>query len=377
MARTADVIVVGLGAMGSAALYHLASRGARVVGFDRFSPPHTLGSTHGLSRIIREAYYEHPRYVPLVQRAYELWADLERRSGRHLFQQTAGLMIGAREGVLVSGARRSAAEHRLDYEELSAAAVRSRFPAFSVPNDMVALLERRAGVLDPEGCVDAHLALAAGAGAEVRTNEPVLSWDGRVGGVTLETASGRYESACLALCAGAWTPVLLNDNEVSLSVERQVMHWFTPQRDAGLFRPSRCPIAMIEYAANRFFYTLPDSGQGLKAAIHHEGETVDPDSVTRDVRSDETQRVLELLRRFLPLAAGAHRHAATCLYTNTADGHFLIAPHVHHGHVLIVSACSGHGFKFASAIGEAVADILTGKPREDLHPFGRDRLVTM
>jgi sarcosine oxidase len=373
MSKTADVAVVGLGAMGSAALYHLANRGIRVVGFDRYAPPHALGSTHGLSRIIREAYYEHPIYVPLVQRAYELWAELERRAERRLFVQTGGLMIGPSSGVLVRGAARSARTHALAHEELSAAAVRARFPGFTVPDDMVALFEPRAGVLDPEACVDAHLRLAASAGADLHANEPVIAWTAHARGVTIETSAACYEVGRVALCSGAWTPSLLPDADLPLWIERQVMHWFTPRSHHELFTPARCPIAMIEYAPDRFFYTLPDSGSGLKAAIHHEGPAVDPDSVTRAVDPQETTRVFELLNRFLPRAAGVHQQAATCLYTNTPDGHFFIAPHQQHEQVLVVSACSGHGFKFASAIGEAIADLLTGQPRRDLAPFGPSR----
>ena len=375
MAHTTDVIVVGLGAMGSAALYHLAHRGVRVAGFDRFTPPHALGSTHGLSRIIRESYYEHPRYVPLVQRAYELWADLERRSARRLFHQTGGLMIGQRKGVLVTGALRSAREHGLEHEELSAAAVRSRFPAFAVPNEMIAFYEPRAGILDPEGCVDAHLHLAAAAGAEVFVDEPVRDWSVGGGRVRVVTSKGEYDAGRLALCAGAWTPALLDDDSVELRVERQVMHWFTPARDPELFRPAACPIAMIEYAPDRIFYFVPDGGDGVKAAIHHEGEAADPDTVRRDVDEDDIDRVTRLLTTYLPAAAGVRRRSATCLYTNTPDGHFLIAPHARHDDVLVVSACSGHGFKFASAIGEAVADLVMGTERPDLLPFGRERLV--
>lgn len=374
MSKTADVAVIGLGAMGSAALYHLASRGVRVIGFDRLTPPHVFGSTHGLSRIIREAYYEHPLYVPLVQRAYELWADLERLTGGRLLQQTGGLMIGPRDGALVSGALRSAREHSLAHEELTAAEVHSRYPAFAVPEDMMALYEPRAGVLDPEGCVDAHLRLAGSAGAELHTNEPVSSWQARSGVITIETSASRYDVARVALCAGAWTPALLQSSDMPFWIERQVMHWFTPRRDSEVFAPEKCPIAMIEYARDRFFYTLPDSGSGVKAALHHEGDSVDPDTVKRVVDERETMRVFELLRRYLPGAAGRHRRAATCLYTNTPDGHFYIAPHSALPELLVVSACSGHGFKFASAIGEAVADMLTGTPRPDLESFGRARL---
>ena len=375
MAHTTDVIVVGLGAMGSAALYHLAQRGVRVAGFDRFVPPHALGSTHGLSRIIRESYYEHPRYVPLVQRAYELWADLERRSARRLFHQTGGLMIGRRNGVLVAGALRSAREHGLEHEELTAADVHSRFPGFVLPNEMVAFYEPRAGILDPEGCVGAHLRLAAAAGAEVHLDEPVRAWTVAANRVRLVTPTGEYDAGRLALCAGAWTPALLDDDSVALRVERQVMHWFTPARDPDLFTPAHCPIAMIEYAPDRIFYFVPDGGDGVKAAIHHEGEPADPDAVRRDVDDEDIDRVTRLLATYLPAAAGVRRRSATCLYTNTPDGHFLVAPHARHENVLVVSACSGHGFKFASAIGEAVADLLMGAARPDLEPFGRQRLL--
>jgi sarcosine oxidase len=377
MTHTTDVIVVGLGAMGSATLFHLAQRGVRAVGFDTYGPPHALGSTHGLSRIIRESYYEHPRYVPLVQRAYELWSDLERRSARRLFHQTGGLMIGDRDGVLVSGALRSAQEHRLPHELLSADAVHDRFPAFTLPNDMVGFFEPRAGVLDPEGCVDAYLSLAAAAGAEVRPNEPVRQWTVAGGRVRVTTVSGEYEAARVALCAGAWTPDLLDGDDIALRVERQVMHWFTPARDLELLSIARCPIAMTEYAADRIFYFVPDSGDGVKAAIHHEGEITHPDRVRRDVDPNEVEPVRRLLAKYLPGANGALRGSAACLYTDTVDGHFLITPHRRDPEVLVVSACSGHGFKFASAIGEAAADLLMGLSRPDLAAFGRERLASV
>ena len=370
MARSIDVVVAGLGAMGSAALYHLARRGVRVVGLDRYSPPHSLGSTHGLSRIIREAYYEHPLYVPLVQRAYELWAELESLSGRSLFRQTGGLMIGPRDGTLVAGARRSAREHALTFDELTADEARARFPAFAIPDGMSALHEPRAGVLDPEGGVAAHLELARASGADVRADEPVVRWHAERGRVRVVTAGGEYEAPRLALCTGAWTPSLVADLPVLLNVERQVMHWFTPARRAERFSPDHCPIAMIEYAPERLFYILPDSGDGVKAAIHHEGILTNPEQVSRQIGRDEVDRVRELLRQYLPDAAGTLRRSATCLYTNTTDHHFLVDFHPRQAEVLIVSACSGHGFKFASAIGELAADLLSGvAPTFDLRPF--------
>jgi sarcosine oxidase len=371
-----DVIVAGLGAMGSATLYHLARKGARVAGFDRFAPPHTLGSTHGKSRIIREAYYEHPLYVPLVRRAYELWEELERECGRRLYYRTGGLMLGPRDGVLLAGARRSAREHGIAHEELSAAEVHARFPGIEVASDFSGLLELRAGVLDPEGCVAAHLTLAERAGAEVMPNDPALRWGASGGAVTVEAASGQYEAARLVVSAGAWVTELVPGLPLPLSVERQVMLWFQPSGDASLYGPERCPVAMFEYAPDGIFYSLPDLGDGLKAAIHHEGMTTGPESVRREVSERDIAPVRARLQQFMPGANGPLRSCAVCLYTNTPDTHFAVGPHPGHSEVLVVSPCSGHGFKFASAIGEAVAELaLEGKSRFDLRPFGLDRSV--
>jgi sarcosine oxidase len=369
-----DAIVVGLGAMGSAALYHLAQRGVRVAGFDRYAPPHPLGSTHGHSRIIREAYYEHPQYVPLVRRAYELWDELEEAWGRTLFQRTGGLMLGPRDGMLVSGARHSALEHAIPHEELSAEEVSARFPAFCVPDSMVGLLETRAGVLHPEGCVEAHLTLARRSGAHVYTGEPVLRWRKAGQGVQVETASGSYVADRVAVAAGAWAPELFPDLALPLSVERQVMHWFEPRAEPARFAIEHCPVSMVEYTPDHILYTLPNSGEGFKAATHHNGESADPNTVRREVATEEVEEVRALLHQFLPLANGELRASATCLYTNTPDRDFLIGFHPNDARVLLVSPCSGHGFKFASAIGEAVAQLLTaGKSDADLAPFRVER----
>jgi sarcosine oxidase len=371
-----EAIIVGLGAMGSAALYQLARRGVRVAGFDRHTPPHPFGSTHGHSRIIREAYYEHPLYVPLVRRAYELWDELQDSWGRTLFRRTGGLMLGPHDGMLVSGARRSALEHAIPHEELSAAEVTARFPAFCIPEHMVGLLEARAGVLHPEGCVEAHLALARRAGADVHVGEPVVRWRSNEQSVEVETTSGRYAADRVAIAAGAWATELLPDLALPLSVERQVMHWFEPRAERARFGPDQCPVSMVEYAPDRILYTLPDSGEGFKAATHHEGESADPNTVRRDVAPVEVEQVRALLRQFLPLANGELLASATCLYTNTPDRDFLIDFHPDNSRVLIVSPCSGHGFKFASAIGEAVAELLAlGRSTADLTPFGLKRFA--
>ena len=366
-----DVIVAGLGAMGSAAVREIARRGLRVLGLDRYAPPHARGSTHGRTRIIREAYFEHPAYVPLVQRAAELWETLGREVGDELFVRTGGLMIGPEQGTLVAGARASAEQHDLPYELLTLPDVRSRFPALIPESSMVALYEPRAGVLFPEACVRALLSCAANDGAELTTNEAMLSWRVEGGVVRVATPLGEHVTNRLVLTLGPWLPQHLKGASLPLVVERQMQHWFAPLQSAEWCHPDRMPIALWQLTdSDRVFYTLPDFGDGVKVAIHHEGEFTDPDRVQRTVSAEEDGRVRELVARFLPTVAGAIRDRAVCLYTNTPDGHFLIDRHPAHPEVLIVSACSGHGFKFASVIGESVAQLVADEtPTLDLSLF--------
>jgi sarcosine oxidase len=374
MRESYDVAVAGLGAMGSAAAFHLARRGGKVLGLDRFTPPHAFGSSHGQTRIIREAYFEHPMYVPLVQRAYELWAELERASGRDLLRITGGLMIGRPDGVLVSGARRSAEQHRLPHELLSAADVVNRFPALRPADDMVAVWEPRAGILFPEACVGAHLTLARAHGATLRYEEPVVSWHSDGDGVRVVTARGEYHAGQLLLTAGSWIGSLLPQLHLPFSVERQVMLWFAARANPAQFAPARCPIHLWETSPQGFFYGLPDLGDGVKLAIHHAGDRADPDRLRREVSDAEVASVRELLRRFLPDADGALRASEVCMYTNTPDEHFWIDRHPQHPQVLIASPCSGHGFKFSSVIGEVLAELLIdGRSRFDLSLFRQRR----
>jgi sarcosine oxidase len=345
----------------------MSRRGLRVLGLDRYAPPHAHGSTHGRTRIIREAYFEHPAYVPLVQRAEELWSELERDVGERLYVRTGGLMIGPEHGILVAGARTSAEQHGLPYELLMAAEVRRRFPALAPPDDSIALHEPRAGVLFPEACVRALLSCAARSGADLRTNEPMLSWRLEGGGVRVATALGEKVADRLVLSLGPWLPEFLNGAAIPLTVERQMQHWFSPRANAERFTPEHLPIALWE--TDRLFYTLPDFGDGIKIAVHHDGTITDPHHVRRTINEDEDASARTLVDRFLPDASGELRDRAVCLYTNTPDGHFLIDSHPIHPEVLIVSACSGHGFKFATAVGEIVAETILGEARDDLALF--------
>jgi sarcosine oxidase len=371
---TYDVAIVGLGAAGSATLHALARRGARVIGFDRFHSPHPLGSTHGRSRIIREAYYESPVYVPLVRRAYEAWARIARDSGQSLFRQTGGLMLGPPNGELVAGAKRSAETHGLPHDVLDASEIGRRFPGFAVEPGTVGVLEPRAGFLDPELCVQSCLELAARGGATIRFDTPVSGWRATGDTLRIDTAEGAIACDRAILASGPWLPAMLG-GRLPLSVERQVTYWFRPAREVDLFRADRCPVFMWEWSPGRLFYGIPDHGYGVKVARHHEGKTVSPDEVDRTVHPEEVAVMRELVRRFLPAADGPLREAVVCLYTNTPDHHFLLGPHPEEPRVLLASACSGHGFKFASAVGEVLADlVLSGRTDVDVSLFGPGRL---
>jgi sarcosine oxidase len=365
-----DVIVVGLGGMGSATAYQLAGRGKRVLGLEKFSPAHDRGSSHGRSRIIRQAYFEDPAYVPLLLRAYELWEQLERETGRELMTLTGGLMVGRREGELVSGSSRSAEKHGLPYELLDADEIKDRFPPFSPDPDTVALYEEKAGFVKPEETVRAHLDRAASLGAELRFEEPVLSWEAVPSGVRVETPEGSYQAERLVISPGAWAPQLLAGLGLPLEVTRQVMYWFEPKRFPELFSPDRFPIFMWEPEDGSVFYGIPDGlDGGVKAAFHHVGGTAcTPETLNKEVRDTEVSRIRERLATHVPDLAGRCLEAKACMYTNTPDEHFVISVHPELEQVAIACGFSGHGYKFCSVVGEILADLATvGSTR---HPVG-------
>jgi sarcosine oxidase len=368
--------VVGLGAMGSASAYHLSGAGCRVLGLDRFKPPHNLGSSHGLTRIIREAYFEHPSYVPLVQRSYQLWEELERKSGRQLLLPTGGLMIGPLNGPLIAGARRSASKHHLPHQLLTGAQLRKRFPAFCPAPDMVAVSEPRAGILFPELAVKTHLKLAANQGAILRFGDEALHW--RVGrkGVEVTTATGIHRGDWLIISAGPWAGSLLSGLGLPLIVERQVLAWFQPKSHPELFKPDRFPIFICQYAPRAFFYGFPDLGDGCKVALHHEGQITSPDAPRHEPEAADIAPLRELLRRFIPWGNGPVKSSTACLYTNAPDEHFVFGRHPRFPQVIIVSPCSGHGFKFSPVIGEIVRQFVTGEQTSfDLSLFRPDRFA--
>jgi len=362
----ADIIVAGLGAHGSSAAYALASRGAAVLGFDRFTRGHTLGSSAGLSRIIRLSYYEHPDYVPLLRRAWELWRELERASGEHLLTETGGLYAGPPDGQLVSGALNSARSHRLDHEVLDTRTLRERYPLFAWLEGWTGVFERQAGWLAPERCIETHLRLAERAGATFRFEEPIERWGSTFDGIRVTTRSGSFEAKQLVITAGAWTAKLVPSLASQLSVERSVLFWFEPRAERDAF--ARLPVYIVE-DTDRIFYGFPYiEGQGVKVAGLHFGDPADPDTLDRTPSADDEERVRGWLRRRVPLANGERRDAKVCMYTNTVDSHFVIDNLLEDSNVVVASACSGHGFKFASVIGEILADLVLDGETE--HPIG-------
>jgi sarcosine oxidase len=370
-----QAVVVGLGGMGSAALAQLAQRGARVLGLEQYHPAHALGSSHGGSRIIRKAYYEDPAYVPLVLRAYELWHDLEQRTGTTLLIRTGGLMAGYEGCEIVEGSTRSARAHGLAHELLDAVELRRRFPALRPRADEVALYEPDAGVLFPEQCVLAHLQVAIAAGAEARFGVPVLGWRATEAGVTIQTGAREIDCERLILTAGPWLGQVAPALGRRLQVERNVMHWFEPQARADRLSPSALPIYILERRGLTPFYGIPYlDGQGIKAAFHYSGQDATPDKLDRNVGQDEVEAMRAALLDWIPDAAGDWRGSTVCMYTNTPDKHFIVGHHPEHEQVLIAGGFSGHGFKFCSAIGDALADLATtGSAAQALDLFSPTR----
>ena len=358
----ADVAIVGLGAMGALAAWRLAVRGVRVIGFERLRPGHNQGSSHGDTRIFRTAYFEGPEYVPLLQRANRLWRQLEKDSGAELLTITGGLAIGPLQGQLVAGVLASARANHLPHRLLDAAEMERRFPQHRLERGEVGVLEEEAGFLRPERSVAAATARAEAVGARLLTETEVIAIQATGGGVVIETSRGRYAAERALIAVGAWTSKLLPELRLPLRVERQVMAWLAVD-DSPAFAPPGFPVFIREVEAGRFRYGFPTTdGLTIKLGVHHEGTDADPDSIDRDVGEAELQPLRDFARDNLRGVTGRVVEACVCMYTNTPDERFLAtSPGVLPG-VTVLSACSGHGFKFAPVMGELIADsILDGR----------------
>ena len=366
-----EVIVAGLGGMGSSAAYHLAGRGKRVLGLERFDPAHDRGSSHGQSRIIRQAYFEDPAYVPLLLRAYELWGRLEQETGEDLMTLSGGLMIGPPDSRTFTGSMASAEEHGIPYEVFDAPELKRRYPVFEPTPGTVALFEEKAGFVRPEASVKAHLGRAASMGADLRFGEEIVTWQPTSSGVLVETASGEYEAERLVISAGAWAPKLLAELGLPLEVTRQILFWFDPVGGVEPFLSDRFPIFIWEPEDGNSFYSIPahDGPRGgVKVAFFRaDGRPADPETIDREVHDEEVEFIKSYLARFVPALDGELLYAKTCMFTNTPDEHFVVSKHPEYPQVAIAAGFSGHGYKFCSVVGEILADLATED--ETSHPI--------
>lgn len=349
-----DRIVLGIGGVGSSVLAALARRGVRALGVDQFEGAHARGSSHGQTRIIRQAYFEHPNYVPLLRQAYTEWERLEQETGRSLFAKVGLLEIGPADGVLIPGVRKSAQLHQLPLESLSVDEVRRRFPAFVVQEGMECVFERNAGVLFVEKCVDAAIELAQGLGADVRWNECLRGVSIDRNGVTVKTDLGTYFAGGVICCLGPWSSAHL-PRRVPLRVVRKHLHWFATQ-DTQLQGSTGCPAFFYEMPEG-YFYGFPAfDDRGVKVAEHSGGEPVEnPTDVDRSLDSQDLARVLHFNRISIPSLPGIATGHAVCMYTLTPDEHFVVDRDEEDPRFVYAAGLSGHGFKFASALGEILA----------------------
>jgi sarcosine oxidase len=361
--------------MGSAACYHLAKRGARVLGLEQHGIPHALGAHHGHSRMIRLAYYEHPDYVPLLGRAYTLWNELEEESGQKLLHITGGLYAGPSGAEIVAGSVKAAREHGLDHECWDGADLRNRFPQFCLPEDYEAFFEPRAGFLVPEAAVSAHATCALQRGAVLHGHEKVTEWKAMKWGVKVETNKGAYSAGHVVFASGAWSGSLLGGSGIDLEVTRQTLAWFWP-REPEMFQLGRFPCWFIETEPGYGHYGFPimPGVPGLKIALHKPGQVTTADTVNRSVTAKDEAQVRWVLRDHLPKGEGPLLSIQTCLYTNSADSHFIVGPvpNQEHNNVSVACGFSGHGFKASSVVGEVLAElVLDGRsslPTEFLSP---------
>jgi sarcosine oxidase len=373
-----DVIVIGVGAMGAAACWHLARRGVRVLGVEQFAIVHELGSSHGHTRMIRLAYYEHAAYVPLLRRAYALWDEIESLTGERVLFRTGGVYMGPPDGEVVAGATAAAKLHGLSHELLTHADLRREHPLFTLPENFAGVFEPEAGFVLCEKAVGVMARLALEAGATLHGHERVRQVDFDAAGVTVATDQGTYRAARVVFAGGAWSGKLLADLGLRLQVTRQVLGWLAPPTPAP-FAQGRFGVWGIEQADGSLAYGFPINHDvpGLKLARHGRGPVTDPDAVRRDVADADREEVLAIARRYLPAGVGPTLRTKVCLYTNSPDGHFIIDRHPGAPERAVI-ACgfSGHGFKFATVIGEILADLATrGRTELPVRFLGLDRFA--
>ena len=355
---TYDVAIVGLGGIGSAIAAQCAARGATVIGLEQFGLGHDRGSSHGKSRMIRQAYFEDAAYVPLVLRSYDLWRELERQTGEALLRLTGVLSAGEESSEIISGTRRSAGEHGLRLETLSRRQVEARYPTLRLLPDEVALFEPDGGVLDPERAVRAHLQVAEKAGAELPVQVSMCGWESTENGVTINLSDGsRLSAQTLILSLGAWFKETMDALGAPLRIQRNVQAWFSP--GTASYRAGHFPAFLLDRTGLPApLYGFPDFGDGVKAAFHGSGQTTTADKLDREVDlKADVEPIAAAMEKWMPGAAANFREAKPCMYSLTPDSNFVIDRHPQHANVILCGGFSGHGFKFAPVIGEIAAEL--------------------
>ncbi len=373
-----DCLVLGTGGIGSAALYHLAKQGKRVAGIDRFGVAHDRGSSHGQTRIIRQSYFEHPSYVPLVQRAFELWEELQAEHGRDLYYQTGILQAGPGGGALIQGVLASSAEHGLPIEHLNVAEARKRWPQFAFDDDMEVVFEQRGGFLLIEHAISAHIEKAQWAGAELFVGHTIC--EVKTGGRCLEvlTDQGTFTADSIVVTAGAWAADLLPELKGHLRILNKPLHWYTADADLYSNRVG-CPVFFFESETGDYYGFPSIDERGLKLARHSGGtEVSNPLELNRSLDEDERSDVAGFLRKHLPQVSDQATDHAVCMYTVTSDSHFIIDRAELDDRIVYAAGLSGHGFKFAAALGELLAKMANGESHGyDLTQFSaRPRINT-
>jgi len=353
-----DAIVVGVGGVGSAATYHLARRGLDVLGLERYDVPHSMGSSHGVTRIIRKAYYERPEYLPLLERSYDLWRDLDDGHSSDLLHVNGSVVAGPPGGEKVEDALATCRQYDLDYELLSGDELGDRYPGYGLPEAFRAVVQPDGGFLHSEQCVVAHVEAAHRHGATVRARERVVDWSTTGEGVRVETDKASHTADRLVVAAGAWASKLVPELGETAVPERQVLAWFQPS-SPNYFDPGTFPVFTMD-SEEGYFYGFPRYHvPGFKLGkYNHFHETVDPDDRSREPTRADERMLREFTERYFPDAAGPTMRLETCMFTNSPDEDFVIDVHPEHPEVVVAAGFSGHGFKMTPAIGELVADLV-------------------
>jgi len=376
MNNTSDVIIIGLGAMGSATSMFLSHNGVKVIGFDSYSPPHEFGSSLGHTRVIREAYHEGTTYVPIVQRAYEIWFEMNENSKVPIIETYGGLLIGPKTGD-IENALKSANKYDIPIKKMTTDEISQKFSVLNPPKEYIGLLESRGGAVFVENSINHMLNTALNNGSIHKYNERVVRWSKKSNYYLVETNLGNYKAEKLVFSSGAWITKLIPTLKLPIKIERQVLFWFSPRKNPDKFKSINMPNSGWDLDNGLSFYTMPNlENRGFKVAMHHNGEFVDPDTLIRESNDSDLKMVRDFLEEYIPDGNGELIDSKVCMYTDTPDQDFLIDSHPDDENIIICSPCSGHGFKFTPAIGEICSSlIINNSTNFDLDKFSLERLI--